>query len=94
VKYLSLIWSTLFRRKTRTLFTIFSVIAAFLLFGLLDSVRGAFANVGHNVAGASRLITISKQSLVVSLPTSLLMRMEYTCFEDYWQPLILEGPVV
>jgi len=76
VKYLSLIWSTLFRRKTRTLFTIFSVIAAFLLFGLLDSVRGAFANVGHNVAGASRLITISKQSLVVSLPTSLLMRIQ------------------
>lgn len=25
--------------------------------------------------------------------TSLLIRMEYTCFEDYWQPLILEGPV-
>jgi ubiquinone/menaquinone biosynthesis C-methylase UbiE len=26
--------------------------------------------------------------------TSLLIRMEYTCFEDYWQPLIREGPVV
>lgn len=24
--------------------------------------------------------------------TSLLIRMEYTCFEDYWQPLICEGP--
>ncbi len=76
MKYLHLVWSALFRRKTRTLFTIFSVIAAFLLFGLLDSVRGAFANAGHNVAGASRLITMSKQSLVVSLPTSLLMRIQ------------------
>jgi len=76
VKYLHLVWSTLFRRKTRTIFTIVSVIAAFLLFGLLDSVRGAFANAGHNVAGANRLITMSKQSLVVSLPTSLLMRIQ------------------
>jgi ubiquinone/menaquinone biosynthesis C-methylase UbiE len=25
--------------------------------------------------------------------TSLLIRMEYTCFEDYWQSLIREGPV-
>jgi putative ABC transport system permease protein len=76
VKYVHLVWSALFRRKTRTLFTIFSVIAAFLLFGLLDSVRGAFASAGHNVAGASRLITISKQSLVVSLPKSLLTRIQ------------------
>ena len=76
MKYLHLVWSTLFRRKTRTIFTIVSVIAAFLLFGLLDSVRGAFANAGHNVAGANRLITMSKQSLVVALPTSLLMRIQ------------------
>ena len=76
MKYVHLVWSALFRRKTRTLFTIFSVIAAFLLFGLLDSVRGAFASAGHSVAGASRLITISKQSFVVSLPKSLLMQIQ------------------
>ncbi|MGH8280374.1 MAG: ABC transporter permease, partial [Gammaproteobacteria bacterium] len=44
MKYLHLIWAALLRRKTRTLFTLFSVLAAFLLFGLLDSVRGAFSN--------------------------------------------------
>jgi putative ABC transport system permease protein len=76
VKYLNLVWAALFRRKTRTLFTIISVIAAFLLFGLLNSVRDAFANAGHNIAGASRMITMSKQSLVVSLPTSLEMRIQ------------------
>jgi putative ABC transport system permease protein len=76
MKYLHLIWSALFRRKTRTLFTIISVIAAFLLFGLLNSVRDAFNSAGHNIAGASRMITMSKQSLVVSLPTSLLMRIQ------------------
>ena len=76
MKYLHLVWSALFRRKTRTLFTIFSVIAAFLLFGLLDSVRDAFASAGHSVAGASRMITMSKESLVVALPTSLQMRIQ------------------
>jgi putative ABC transport system permease protein len=76
MKYLPLIWSALFRRKTRTVFTIVSVIAAFLLFGLLYSVREAFTSAGHNIAGASRLITMSKESLIVSLPTSLLMRIQ------------------
>jgi len=76
VKYFNLVWSALFRRKTRTLFTLLSVLAAFLLFGLLDSVRDAFANAGHSVAGASRLITISKVSFMVALPKSLYMRIQ------------------
>lgn len=76
MRYLPLVWAALFRRKARTLFTLLSVLAAFLLFGLLDSVRDAFASAGHNVAGASRLITISKESMVVSLPKSLLMRIQ------------------
>lgn len=76
MKYLHLIWSALFRRKTRTVFTIISVIAAFLLFGLLDSVRDAFVGAAHSAAGASRMITTSKESFVVSLPTSLWMRIQ------------------
>ena len=76
MKYLHLVWSALFRRKTRTVFTIISVIAAFLLFGLLDSVRDAFVGAGRSVAGASRMITMSKESFVVSLPTSLWMRIQ------------------
>src|SRR6185437_12016633 len=51
VKYLHLIWAALLRRKARTVFTILSVLTAFLLFGLLDTVRTAFNNVGGNVSG-------------------------------------------
>jgi putative ABC transport system permease protein len=76
VKYFNLVWAALFRRKTRTLFTLLSVLAAFLLFGLLNSVRDAFASAGHSVAGASRLITISKVSFTMELPQSLLMRIQ------------------
>ena len=37
--YLHLVWAELFRRKTRTFLTLVSILAAFLLFGLLDGVR-------------------------------------------------------
>ncbi len=76
MKYLHLIWAALMRRKTRTLFTLFSVLAAFLLFGLLDSVRGAFSNAGSGVAGVDRLITASKISFTLALPKSLYSRIQ------------------
>ncbi|WP_242112489.1 ABC transporter permease [Luteimonas aquatica] len=75
MKYLSLIWAQLFRSKTRTLLTLLSVVAAFLLFGMLDSVRVAF-NSGGNVSGADRLVVTSRLSITQSLPTSLLPQIE------------------
>ncbi|WP_240125555.1 ABC transporter permease [Thermomonas alba] len=70
MKYLPLIWAALMRSKTRTLLTLLSVLAAFLLFGLLDSVRVAF-NAGGSVAGANRMITTSRLSITQMLPYSL-----------------------
>jgi len=72
VKYLQLIWAAMFRRKTRTIFTLLSVLAAFLLFGLLDSVRSAFASAASSIAGVDRLMTVSKISFTLPLPKSLL----------------------
>jgi len=72
LKYWRLIWAALLRHKARTLFTLLSVVAAFLLFGLLDSVRGAFAGAGSSVAGLNRLVTVSKISFTLQLPKSLL----------------------
>lgn len=77
MKYLSLVWSALFRSKTRTFLTLLSVIAAFLLFGLLDSVRVAF-NSGGSVAGADRLVVASRLSITQMLPYSLLPQIQAT----------------
>ena len=77
MKYFSLIWSALFRSKTRTFLTLLSVIAAFLLFGLLDSVRVAF-NSGGSVAGADRLVVASRLSITQMLPYSLLPQIQST----------------
>ncbi|MBB5886546.1 ABC transporter permease [Xanthomonas sp. LMG 8992] len=70
MKYFSLIWAQLFRSKTRTLLTLFSVIVAFLLFGLLDSVRVAFT-AGGSVEGVNRLVVASRLSITQSLPVRL-----------------------
>ena len=77
MKYFHLIWAALFRRKTRTLLTLLSVMAAFLLFGLLDGVRVAF-NSGGDAAGVDRMIVSSKYSIIQGLPQSLVPRVETT----------------
>jgi putative ABC transport system permease protein len=71
MKYLHLVWASLFRRKTRTFLTLVSIIAAFLLFGLLDAVRTSFNQAGQSANGAQRLQTGSKLSFIQLLPMSL-----------------------
>ncbi|NUS38927.1 MAG: ABC transporter permease [Lysobacter sp.] len=77
MKYMHLIWAALFRSKTRTLLTLFSVMTAFFLFGMLDSVRVAF-NSGGNVTGANRMVVASRLSITQMLPYSLLSQIEST----------------
>jgi putative ABC transport system permease protein len=75
MKYLHLIWAALFRRKTRTILTLVSIIAAFLLFGMLDAVRTGFDQAGNSANGAERLQTGSKLSFIQTLPQSLEARI-------------------
>jgi putative ABC transport system permease protein len=74
MKYFHLVWAGLFRRKLRTILTLISITAAFLLFGLLNSVRIAFT-AGNNVEGAGRLIVNSRLSMQQALPESLGARI-------------------
>ncbi|MDH5824707.1 ABC transporter permease [Luteimonas sp. RD2P54] len=71
MKYLHLVWAALFRRKTRTFLTLASIVAAFLLFGMLDGIRTSFAQLGQNADGAQRLQTSSRLSFIETLPLSL-----------------------
>jgi len=67
MKFLPLVWSNLKRKKVRTIFTVLSVFVSFLLFGFLVAVDNAFTS-GVDVAGADRLLTIHKVSLIQPLP--------------------------
>ena len=77
MKYLPLLWSSLWRKKVRTIFTLLSVFVAFLLFGLLMTIRGAFS-FGIDIAGLDRLVLIHKVSLIMPLPVSYLERLRAT----------------
>ena len=74
MKYFHLIWAALFRRKARTMLTLVSIAAAFLLFGMLDAVRTSFDQAGKSANGAQRLQTGSKLSTPVGHPTALSAR--------------------
>jgi putative ABC transport system permease protein len=67
MKFLHLIWASLFRKKARTILTVLSIVVAFLLFGLLQAVNEAF-NAGEKNAQADRLITNSRYSIIDMLP--------------------------
>jgi putative ABC transport system permease protein len=75
VKYLPLLWAGLFRRKTRTILTLASILVAFLLFGLLQSVRVAFES-GADAADDKRLLTTARYSIIEPLPIAYLRRIE------------------
>ena len=77
MKFLPLLWSSLWRKKVRTIFTLLSIFVAFLLFGLLMTIRTAFS-FGVEIAGLDRLVLIHKVSLIMPLPISYLDRLRTT----------------
>lgn len=74
MKFLPLVLRNLTRRKIRTVLTIASIFIAFVLFGVLMALRAAFT-LGVEVAGADRLMTIHKVSLIQLLPRSYMERI-------------------
>jgi putative ABC transport system permease protein len=74
-KYLPLLAASLRRKRLRTFFTIASILVAFLLFGLAESLRFALQS-GVEVAGADRLFTMHKVSFTQLLPASYENRIK------------------
>lgn len=67
--------ANLFRKKTRTMLTLLSVIMAFLLFGLLQAVNVMF-NAGADFVGATRVVVQARVSFTQSLPLRILPELE------------------
>ena len=75
MRFLFLVWCNLKRKKLRTLLTLLSICVAFVLYGLLCTLKEAFT-AGVNMAGADRLIVRHKVSLIMNLPVTYGPRME------------------
>ena len=67
--------ANLWRKKTRTVLTLLSIVAAFLLFGLLQAVNVLFS-AGADFVGTTRLVTQARVSFTTSLPMRLLPQIE------------------
>lgn len=67
--------ANLFRKRVRTILTLLSVIMAFLLFGLLQSVNTIFSS-GADFVGATRLFVQARVSFTTALPLSMVPKLE------------------
>lgn len=74
MKFQSLMFANLFRKKTRLALTIGCFAVALLLFGLLAIINTAFSG-GVDIAGADRLVIINRTSIIQPLPLSYRDRM-------------------
>src|SRR5215813_12207700 len=77
MKFFPLIWTNVWRRKVRTTFTLLSVFIAFLLFGIVMTIRAAFG-LGVDIAGLDRLVLINKVTLLLPLPISYQRQIQQT----------------
>lgn len=73
-KYLPLLWANLRRKRLRTGLTLASIIVAFLLFGVMQTLRVALTG-NPDLAGADRLMTMHKLAIIQPLPESYLNRI-------------------
>ena len=75
MKFFPLVWSSLWRKKARTIFTLLSIVIAFLLFGLLQGINSWMSAFGTG-SNANRLYVVSSVSQVQPLPSAYLHQIE------------------
>jgi len=75
MKYVPLVWAALWRRKARTIFTLLSLTAAFLLLGMLQAANSLFSGGSINLS-APILIVQARVSFTNPLPMRLLPQLE------------------
>ncbi len=70
----TLIRKSLFRKKTRAILLILSIMTAFLIFGLLGSFSRVFTG-GADSAAADRLVTVNSINFTLSMPYAYYERI-------------------
>ena len=75
MKYFPLVWAGIWRKRTRTIFTLLSIVVAFLLYGLLQGVD-AWLSGAIEGSRVNRLYTVSRISYIEPLPMAYLTQIE------------------
>jgi putative ABC transport system permease protein len=69
-----LVWKNLSRRRLRLVLTLFAIVVAFLIYGVLGSFNAAFNSVGGGPA-ANRLLTVNKINFTQSMPLAYVNKL-------------------
>jgi putative ABC transport system permease protein len=73
MKYFRLVWTGLWRKKTRTIFTALSIVVAFVLFGMLQGIDATFTQLGDQ----GRLnVLITQNPAGLPLPLANLFKIQ------------------
>jgi len=75
MKYLPLIWAGLWRKKTRTILTMFSIVTAFFLFGMLQGVNLGIDSLTSQFLDTARLRISNRVNRMGMLPIAHVARI-------------------
>ena len=75
MRFFPLVWTSLWRKKARTIFTLLSIMIAFLLFGLLQGIN-VWLNAFGAGSNANRLYVVSRVSHIQPLPSAYLHQIQ------------------
>jgi putative ABC transport system permease protein len=75
VKYFTLVWAGLWRKKTRTILTLFSIMTAFFLFGILQGVNLGIDSTVNRLADTTRLRVSNRVNVNQTLPLAHMSRI-------------------
>jgi putative ABC transport system permease protein len=75
MKYLRLIWAGIWRKRARTILTMFSIVTAFMLYGTLHGVTAGIDDAIDQMS-ASRLRVMNRVNIIDSLPVAYKAQIE------------------
>jgi putative ABC transport system permease protein len=75
MKYLRLVWAGIWRRRVRTILTMFSIVTAFMLYGTLHGVTSGIDSAIDEMS-ATRLRVMNRVNIIDSLPLAYKAQIE------------------
>src|SRR5208282_2323392 len=97
MKYFTLVWAGLWRKKVRTILTVFSIVTAFFLFGMLQGINIGINSITNRLTDTTRLrvsnridrngtMPLSHVGRITSLPGVASATALTILFGSYQQP--------
>src|SRR5271170_746345 len=75
MKYFTLVWAGLWRKKVRTILTLLSIVTAFFLFGMLQGINLGISSITDRLTDTTRLRVSNRIDQTGTMPFSYVSRI-------------------